>query len=109
MVDITALLALKFFALVGLATIFAVAIYKYAPPKTTWPDLEAFVEDVGIKFIAAFLVAWASLEAGTDIYGLMGFLGIVSGALGGILVIQGLLATAAKYATPPSAPGPPAA
>jgi hypothetical protein len=109
MVDIASLLTVKFFALVGLATLFAVLVYKYAPDKSTWGSLEAFVEDVAIKFIAAFLVAWAAMEAGTDIYGLYGFLSIVAGALGGILVIQALLASSKNYLTPPSAPGPPAA
>jgi hypothetical protein len=108
MVDISTLLTAKFFALVGLATIFAVLIYRYAPPKSTWDNMEMFVEDVAIKFVAAFLVGWAALEAGTNIYGLYGFLSIVAGALGGILVIQGLIAAAKNYAVA-NPPTPPAA
>ena len=105
MVDIATLLSVKFFAVLLLATFFAVVIWKYAPPKSTWANLEAFIEDVAIKFIAAFLVAWAALEAGTDVYGFYGFISIVAGALGGILVIQGILAAGQKYAngTPPAA------
>lgn len=105
MVDITTLLTVKFFALVGLATLFAVLIYKYAPPKTAWGGLEAFGEDVAIKFVAAFLVAWAALESGANVYGLYGFLSIVAGAIGGILVIQAMIATGKTYYNaPPSGP-----
>lgn len=77
-----------------MATLASIIIRINDSPKTIYASAQEALEDIGTKLFAAFLVAWASIEAGTDIYSFYGFILVAAGAVGGISTISAFIGKA---------------
>jgi hypothetical protein len=87
------------------ATAIAMVINWIDPPETKLTDAQSWVMAIVGTLIAAFLMAWNNLASGSDISQFNGFIGVVGGALGGIVTIRALL-NSPKLLGLSSSPGP---
>jgi fluoride ion exporter CrcB/FEX len=92
--DFIDLLTWKFLLLVVLATVGSLLVRINDEPRTKYANVQEALEDVATKMFAAILIAWASVEAGTDIYSFYGFILVTAGAVGGISTISAFIGKA---------------